>query len=415
MAKDDPSLLTLSLVSVLAGIVSYSFCSEPLLGIVLSTIGIGCTAWEVFGKDKALRRFFEVSKLHADEDYPMLLDRKEEPYGVRLMFSIPIGLSAEDFVKRTGAFANYYRARVEVVPWHNSVFVKVFTKDLDDTYPFEVVDTKHPLELVIGRTYGGEPVVIKPTTGSPHILMGGETGSGKSTILRVALTTLIITKNDADIELYLSDLKHGAEFGLFEHCRMVKQFAMSVSATKSMIKEVLGVVDNRYRLYRDNKVNDIKKWNSRFTINKMKYILVVIDEFADLEVDKECVNIMIELARKARAAGVYLWLSTQRPCAQTIDRRIKANVPIVIGLKTDDAVNSRIVMDRVGLEQLKGNGHGVLKANGQETEFQGMWLSWDDAEKLLEPYCCETKEDDVEECGKVEDISFLDMLNEEAL
>ena len=126
---------------------------------------------------------------------------------------------------------------------------------------------------------------------------------------------------------------------------------------------------------------------------------------------------MIEtLAAKARACGIHLIISTQRPDAEIINGRIKANIPCVIGLKTMNGLNSRIIIDEEGLEQLRGRGHGMLKY-GDVTEFQSMFLTTNQARDLIkhtyikeDAIITKTKVTRIEKIGEVEDFSFLKVL-----
>jgi S-DNA-T family DNA segregation ATPase FtsK/SpoIIIE len=133
---------------------------------------------------------------------------------------------------------------------------------------------------------------------------------------------------------------------------------------------------------------DIKQYNR--THLRLRYQLVVIDEFADMMYEKDSIRLLEGLSAKARACGVHLILSTQRPDAKVLSSRIKANVPIVLGLKTNSDINSRIIIGESGLERLRGAGHGILR-HGLLDEVQCPYLPIERAQELLRPYRAQEK------------------------
>lgn len=218
---------------------------------------------------------------------------------------------------------------------------------------------------------------------SPHLLIAGETNSGKSVILRGIITQLILDKSSDEIELHLIDPKR-VEFSIFKNSSFVKTFSRDdkeIFDTLSYIKEE---TDQRYMLLEKSGKVNIKGYN-KIAKDKLKYLLVIIDEFADLSSGKrssDTLELVNYIARKARAVGIHLIASTQRPDKDVINGRIKANLGNVLGLKTSTLVNSMLIHDRPGLENLRGYGHGILKANGY-IEMQSMFIDEEEAKKLI--------------------------------
>ena len=139
----------------------------------------------------------------------------------------------------------------------------------------------------------------------------------------------------------------------------------------------------------------------------MGYEVLIVDEFADLQGEKESIRLIEEIGAKARACGIHMILSTQRPDHKILNGRIKANVSVVLGLKTTTDVNSRVIIDEVGLEKLRGAGHGLFKYKGDVTEVQCPNLGEDEAIKLIQhTYVEKIKPAEPE----VPDFDFLEVL-----
>jgi S-DNA-T family DNA segregation ATPase FtsK/SpoIIIE len=178
----------------------------------------------------------------------------------------------------------------------------------------------------------------------------------------------------------------------------------------------IGAIDNGYwstKILLDGKLGNIRskytedpdgefEYNSKF--KPLPYRIVVIDEFAMLRNEKDTIELMIDLSSIARACGVHLIIATQRPDKDIVQGKIKANITTVIGLKTMNEVNSRIIIDDKGLDKLRGKGHGILKHNGILHEIQAMNLTPEECRDLIKPTFVDKKK---EVKGEVIDFRFL--------
>jgi S-DNA-T family DNA segregation ATPase FtsK/SpoIIIE len=232
----------------------------------------------------------------------------------------------------------------------------------------------------------------------------GETGSGKSTILRAIITNLILKSNTI---LHLVDLKNGAEFNIFRKSNKVKTFCRNIRETEQLLTDLSIEVDRRYDLFYEKDVKDIKEYNSKFKYKKLDFQVLIIDEFASLQGNSNCKKLLQELGQKSRACGINMIISTQRPSSKVIDGDIKANITTVLGLKTLNGTNSQIVMDEVGLERLRGQGHGVFK-RGRKTEIQAPYLEPDKVRELIKYTFVEKKRN--EEQSEIKNFDFLEVL-----
>jgi S-DNA-T family DNA segregation ATPase FtsK/SpoIIIE len=169
-------------------------------------------------------------------------------------------------------------------------------------------------------------------------------------------------------------------------------------------------VDKRYNLFYENDVKDIVDYN--FKCGKMDYQVLVFDEFADIADNKEAIKMVEKLSAKARACGIHLIISTQRPDAKVLNGRIKDNFGAILGLKTTTEVNSRIIIDKDGLEKLKGNGHGIFKKDGEENIIRCPYLDVDEAVNLIKHTYIKKDAKQGIINGMIEDFKFLNNLLE---
>lgn len=315
---------------------------------------------------------------------PKTIKINKKEYGKDYILTLPPGMSLNDFKEKEKNISQALNAYVQFDYNNGIIIMSVKHTILQKTYPFTPIHTTDPLDLVLGYSRDGIVTLSLSSAPSPHLLIAGETNSGKSVILRGIITQLLLDKSLNDIELHLVDPKR-VEFSIFKNSSYVKTFSREDVEILQTLKYIAAETDRRYRLLeKAGKVN-IKGYNKRAK-EKLKYVLLVIDEFADLsgngKESEETLNLVHYIARKARAVGVHLIASTQRPDKDIINGRIRANFGNILGLKTSTQVNSLLIHDRPGLELLRGHGHCILKANGF-TEMQSMFLDEEQSRKLI--------------------------------
>lgn len=417
MSKNKTELMTAAAGCAIIGAMAGPIFGATLAGYGMQALGIGVFAYEFMnkrGKGKH-SKFWEAHNLIVEREntnlYPEILEEIETQEGTTLKIKMPLGLSSDNFTKKAIAIKEHFNAKDIDFNYNNGfLFIKLKHKELQNKYEFKAIDTKGILELVVGYSYKGA-VRINLTDGSPHILLAGETGSGKSTELRAILTTLVITKDPNKLRLHLIDLKQGAELGIFKKCKHVESFSKNPIEAEKQLNKILKEVKRRYVLFEEKDCVDIKEYNKKFKFNKLNYHLIVIDEFALLKTEKDSLGALEELAATARACGIHLLISTQRPSATIINGDIKANVPIVIGLKAMNNTNSMVIWDKGGLEKLRGKGHGYVRCNGEETEIQSMLIEPEEARDLLKPYYNNfVPAEKKEEKKEIKSFDFLDKL-----
>ncbi len=241
--------------------------------------------------------------------------------------------------------------------------------------------TKTGLAASIGKDLSNNEISIDLLK-TPHLLIAGSTGSGKSCILNNIISSLALKYNKNYYKTILIDVKQ-VEFIQFEK---LPQLATPIITTTEKAIDILNkmcdIMSNRYTILSANGCRNIEEYNEK-SIDKLCYYNIVIDELADLFIQAPDIeNIICRLAQLGRAAGIHLILATQRPDRQTITGRLKVNIPSRLALSVSSVYDSRIILDKTGAEKLTGQGDFILKlANGTETRGQGALIK--DIKKLL--------------------------------
>lgn len=230
---------------------------------------------------------------------------------------------------------------------------------------------KQGLNLLLGRDINGQNVYTDLRK-APHILVAGTTGSGKSELLHCFIASLIYNRNYSPCYIYIIDPKR-AEFSDYTNRNGIEVITDMSKAVKGL-KKAVDCMEYRYGIMSKNKVKDISQLNDP----NMIPIVFIIDEMADLLMQcKEAEHYIVRLAQKARACGIHLILGTQRPTRDVITGLIKANVPTRIALSCTTSLESRIIIDRNGAENLVGKGDMLYLGNGalETLRIQGAYVT----------------------------------------
>lgn len=262
-------------------------------------------------------------------------------------------------------------------------------------------ESNYELPVAIGKNISNETFVFDLTK-TPHLLVAGATGQGKSVGLNAILTSLLYKKHPAQLKLVLVDPKK-VELTLYK--KLEKYFlAMLPDAEDAIITDTQKVVntlqslciemDSRYDLLKNAACRNIKEYNAKF-INRqlnpekghrfLPYIVVVIDEFADLimTAGKEVELPIARLAQLARAIGIHLIIATQRPTTNIITGLIKANFPARIAFRVMSMIDSRTILDAPGANQLIGRGDMLISLGSETTRVQCAFVDTPELEKIM--------------------------------
>jgi len=284
------------------------------------------------------------------------------------------------------------------VPNKNPTMVPM--KSVISSAKFQEAEMELPIAL--GKTISNETFVVDLAK-MPHLLMAGATGQGKSVGLNAVLTSLLYKKHPAEVKFVLVDPKK-VELTLFN--KIERHYLAKLPDTEDAIitdnNKVINTLnslclemDNRYSLLKDAMVRNIKEYNEKFKGRKLNpehghrflpYIVLVVDEFADLimTAGKEVETPIARLAQLARAIGIHLIIATQRPSVNVITGLIKANFPARIAFRVTSKIDSRTILDTQGADQLIGRGD-MLYTNGNDlVRVQCAFVDTPEVEKITE-------------------------------
>lgn len=266
------------------------------------------------------------------------------------------------------------------IPGRKLVGVEVSRKDREIIDQTDLPAAMSPLTAVLGHDIDGRPTLL-PIDEAPHVLIAGQTGSGKSSALRVILAGLLESLGPDEMRLCLIDPKR-VEMAALEGLPHLLFPTAEDPETALMQLQALAInMDDRYSLLRDLGVRDIAAANellSDLGAQKLPRFVCVIDELAELMLTsrKEVEAVLVRLAQKARAVGIHLILATQYPKREILTGLLRANLPTRIAFAVPDMTASRLVLDRNGAETLLGKGDGLFSFGGlPPTRFQSAFCS----------------------------------------
>ncbi|QXP74130.1 DNA translocase FtsK [Tenacibaculum sp. AHE15PA] len=263
-------------------------------------------------------------------------------------------------------------------------------------------ESQMELPIALGKTISNETFVVDLAK-MPHLLMAGATGQGKSVGLNAVLTSLLYKKHPAEVKFVLVDPKK-VELTLFNKIER-HYLAKLPDSEEAIITDTAKVVntlnslciemDNRYDLLKNAMVRNIKEYNTKFKARKLNpndghqflpYIVLVIDEFADLimTAGKEVETPIARLAQLARAIGIHLIVATQRPSVNVITGIIKANFPARIAFRVTSKIDSRTILDAGGADQLIGRGDLLYTAGNDLNRIQCAFVDTPEVEKITD-------------------------------
>jgi S-DNA-T family DNA segregation ATPase FtsK/SpoIIIE len=262
-------------------------------------------------------------------------------------------------------------------------------------------NTKFDLPIALGKSIANE-IFIADLTKMPHLLVAGATGQGKSVGINAILVSLLYKKHPSQLKFVLVDPKK-VELSIYN--AIEKHFlAILPGEEEAIITDVQKVVatlnalciemDDRYNLLKDGKARNLKEYNEKFVQRKLNpnnghkflpYIVLVIDEFADLimTAGKEVETPIARLAQLARAIGIHLILATQRPSVNIITGVIKANFPARISFKVSSKIDSRTILDQGGADQLIGRGDMLFSQGSDLVRLQCAFIDTPEVEGIV--------------------------------
>lgn len=244
--------------------------------------------------------------------------------------------------------------------------------------------TTMTLPCCLGLTVTNE-VFMADLAEMPHLLVAGATGQGKSVGLNVMLMSLMHKLTPEQLKFVLIDPKQ-VEFSIYENypksyfanIGLNDNICTDTESAEQTLSALCRLMEQRYSLLRKFNVRNIKEYNAKAD-EKLPYVVVVVDEYGDLVMTagREVERSICRIAQKARAVGIHMIISTQRPSATIVTGNIKANFPVRIAFRTTTGTDSRVIIDRNGAEKLTGRGDMLYCEGADMTRVQGAYVDTD--------------------------------------
>ena len=292
------------------------------------------------------------------------------------------------------------------IPGKSTVGIE-FANDVSTPVSFyEIMDSKlmrnapdKKLMVPLGKSIMGD-IGVCEVNKMPHLLIAGTTGSGKSVCVNGVICSILMRARPDEVKLVMVDPKV-VELSVYNGvphlmCPVVTDPKRAAVALAKMVNEM----ENRYQTFSDSKTKNIEgyndyvdKWNKEhkdeeYQKRKMPYIVIIIDELADLMMvaAKEVEDSILRITQKARAAGIHLIVATQRPSTEVITGLIKANIPSRISFAVGSGIDSRTILDQTGAEKLLGKGDMLFLPIGvnSPTRIQGSFITDDEIKKIID-------------------------------
>ncbi|NLA48690.1 MAG: DNA translocase FtsK, partial [Bacteroidales bacterium] len=263
-------------------------------------------------------------------------------------------------------------------------------------------ESRFDIALALGRTITNDPYIVDLTK-MPHLLVAGATGQGKSVGLNTIITSILYKKHPAELKFVLIDPKR-VELPLYSKierhylAKLPDEEDAIITDTQKVINTLYSLcieMDNRLELLKAAQSRNIKEYNEKFITRRLNpekghrylpYIILVIDEFADLimTAGREIEGPLGRLAQVARAIGIHLIISTQRPTTNIITGFIKANFPTRIAFRVFSSIDSRTILDITGADRLVGNGDMLISSGAEPVRVQCAYVDTKEIEELTE-------------------------------
>lgn len=395
----------------------------------ISTIALGGLAGYSFVKSNGnaptksdsqkILKIFNNAGLNKGGETIRIIRKEKIDNGMMYVFQIPLGLGSEDVFNKKSVIEDGLNIRsreteihfrdiknLKSLKWDLTIFKqlkKIFTKtkilnkevemEYDGMLKVKVYDSpmdkkipwnKEMLQpgtwkVIIGKKRS--EIIYHDFDKTKHLIIAGVPGSGKSVVMKLIITSLILSQPN-NVSFSLIDLKGGPAFSRFKDCKQVKNFAVNNSEALDVLKDF---EEDMERVYRDVLVAKGFEDITEAGIKERHFL--VIDEAADLAGEKEAVEILTNIVRKGRGSGHYVIYSTQYPTIQTVASQIKRNIPARLTYVLDSAIASNAVLDTNGAEDLPDDipGRGIYKV-AKISHFQTVLIENTEIDKQIKPY-----------------------------
>lgn len=241
------------------------------------------------------------------------------------------------------------------------------------------------LSFAVGRDVTGEPL-FSNIAKMPHLLVAGSTGSGKSVTIHSIILSLLYKNSPKTLRMIMIDPKR-VELSVYSGIpHLIAPVVTQSKKSMGVFRWALNEMDRRYEIFERAGSRDLASYNKKNAGESLPYIVIIVDELADLmsTYGKEVEGSIVRLAQMARATGIHLILSTQRPSVEVVTGLIKANIPARIALQVASQIDSRTILDMSGAEKLLGGGDMLVATGDKPKRIQGAFVSEEEIQKVAQ-------------------------------
>jgi len=348
--------------------------------------GACITAAELFllHENKYERLFRKCGIKNCDDKIPLVIKQDKNT----LVVHMPEGISQKQFEQKQLEIEQALNAKIEF-GFNKNLIIKLTEANLKPFYKYTFEPCEKPLEVFCGYSHGGKFVL--DIEKCPHTIIAGETNSGKSSLLRNMILSLLLSPHN--VELHLIDFQ-AVELGIYENCRKVKSYGETPADFDRLMDEMAEENERRLKLFRSVKgkrfIQNLEAWNKHYPDKTLPHKVVIVDEFSRLS-DKEYEDILSKFRTRVsmdRKTGIHYIIAMQRPDVTCIQGSIKANMPCRIAFRTVTQVDSEVILDLPGAEKIKQQGRCLVKYGGEVKEMQSLYIDNEQVRGVLRRNRC---------------------------
>lgn len=314
---------------------------------------------------------------------PIVIKQDTKGTQITKVIHMPPGISQHNFESKRQELEQYYDGKIDF-SFNKNLVMNIVKNTLKIEYKYVFEECDKPLKVYCGETDKGK--FYLDIERCPHILLAGETGGGKSSILDVIILNLI--QSHYNVDIHLIDFQ-SVGLGKYEGCKKVRSYGETPDDFSKLMNDLEEENKRRLALFKSVKnkvyIDKLSTWNSLYPNKAEPYKVVIIDEAAKLA-EKQYEDILEQLRTRVsmdRKVGIHFLVSLQRPDVKQIEGSIKANLPTRIAFKTVSAVDSKVILDKEGAEILKNPGRFIAKYLGEYNEVQALYIPSDEIFKYL--------------------------------
>lgn len=355
-------------------------------GIMGASITSGILLDKLFAENEYQKLFRLCGLINKAEQIPPVIKKTVTGNKTTLVIHLPAGISQKHFEQKQQELEQHLNAKIEF-GFNKNLIIDLIRMELKTKYTYVFEQCEKPLEIYCGETYEGK--FYLDIEKCPHIIVSGETDSGKSSLLDIISLSLILSKHN--IDLHLIDFQ-AVTLGKYENCKKVCSYGETPEDFAQLLDEMEAENQKRLALFRSVKnkvyIDKVSVWNEMFPERALSRKVIIIDEYARLA-EKDYEDLLERFRTRVsmdRKVGIHYIASLQRPDVKCISGSIKANMPTRIAFKTVTDTDSEVILDQPGAEKLKNQGRFLIKYCGKLTEVQGLYADTKQIRKILKHY-----------------------------